>query len=379
MIIGIDAHKRSESVCITDDDGNIMEEYSMKNDDEEWIKFIQLYPSSARIAVETSGSGKPIARMLRDAGFELHLANPKQLKMIYQSRKKTDRNDARALAKLLRLNELPESYLPTKEIDDIRSLVRYRKSLSDDITEIKNRVHSILTRNRVHIEASDIFGKRALKIMEGFVEKLQFSDALILSDLIERFRETVARREKLQGRMASIALNIEEIKLLMTIPGIDYYSALSIYSEIGDIRRFPDKDHFASYTGLVPSVDQSGEHEYYGHITKEGPSILRYVLVNAAHSLLKVSPSFKSRYLKLRGRIGEKRAVVAIARRLAVLIYRMLTNNEEYDEGRSKTLYLRKMKNMEYRSSTTEKFNTEVLRRLIMDKEMISASTELLS
>ena len=79
----------------------------------------------------------------------------------------------------------------------------------------------------------------------------------------------------------------------MTIPGIDYYSAIAIYSEIGDIKRFPDAEHLSSYTGLVPRVDQIGENAIYGHITKSGPSLVRYFIVNSVHTPIKLSPTLK--------------------------------------------------------------------------------------
>ena len=115
-----------------------IEEYKMDNTEESWTAFMKKYPADTEIAVETSTTGKYVAHLLRDNGFHLHLANSKELKLIFKSRKKTDRNDARILARLLRTGDLPESYLPTKEIDDMRTMIRYRRSLGEDITAIKN-------------------------------------------------------------------------------------------------------------------------------------------------------------------------------------------------------------------------------------------------
>ena len=107
MIIGIDAHKLSESVCVTDKNGNIMEEYKMDNTEENWTAFMNKYPKDdTEIAVESSTTGKYVAHLLRDNGFNIHLANPKKLKITFSSNKKTDKNDARNLAKLLRMGEL---------------------------------------------------------------------------------------------------------------------------------------------------------------------------------------------------------------------------------------------------------------------------------
>lgn len=162
MIIGIDAHKLSESICVTDGDGNIVEEYKMNNTEENWNSFMEKYPKDAEIAVESSTTGKYVAMLLRDNGFRIHLANPKALRIIFRSTKKTDRNDARNLAKLLRMGELPESYLPTKEIDGYRTMIRYRRSLGEDMTALKNKVHALLAGYGIKIDAADIFGRKGI-------------------------------------------------------------------------------------------------------------------------------------------------------------------------------------------------------------------------
>jgi transposase len=143
----------------------------------------------------------------------------------------------------------------------------------------------------------------------------------ILNDLLSRFKDITERIKEMENRMANIGKDLEDVKLLMSFPGVDVYSALAIYSEIGDISKFPDKDHFASYTGLVPKVDQSGEREVHGKITKKGPSILRFIIVNSVHTLIKLSPRFKKIYLRLVRRLGKKKALIALARRFATMIY----------------------------------------------------------
>ena len=291
MIIGIDAHKLSESVCVTDKNGNIMEEYKMDNTEENWTAFMNKYPKDdTEIAVESSTTGKYVAHLLRDNGFNIHLANPKKLKITFSSNKKTDKNDARNLAKLLRMGELPESYLPSKRVDELRSLVRYRRTLGEEITSIKNKVHALLAIHGISIDASDIFGKRSLSRILASSDKLPETDSVILTDLISRFNDISRRIEEMQNKLASMGKDIEEVKTLMSIPGVDYYTAVAIYSEIGDITRFEDAEHLSSYTGLVPRVDQSGSTAIYGHITKSGPSVLRYFVVNSVHTLIKLSP-----------------------------------------------------------------------------------------
>ena len=353
----------------------------MENTQENWNGFMNRYGRECtEIAVEASTSGKYVARLLRDNGFKIHLANPNELKMIFRSNKKTDKNDARILAKLLRTGDLPESYLPSKEIDELRTAIRYRRSLGEELTSIKNKVHAILAMHGIRIEASDIFGKRSLNRMLESSDKLPEMDRIILTDLISRFNDLSMRIEKLQDKIASLGNSIEEVKTLMTIPGIDYYTAIAIYSEIGDIKRFPDAEHLSSYTGLVPRVDQSGENAIYGHITKSGPSLLRYFIVNSVHTLIKLSPTFKTIYRKLKKRIGRYRSIIAVARKLAVVIYNMLEKKKEFvEEHAFKALKERKIKNMESRSKRPHGFSRDEMETVIKEVGISSKSNKLLS
>ena len=132
-------------------------------------------------------------------------------------------------------------------------------------------------------------------------------------------------------------------------PGINVYSASSIISEIDDISRFPSKEKLASYAGLVPRQDQSSNRDIKGHITKNGSSMLRFILVNAAYIVVKYSKKMKSKYLSLVKRLGKNRSTVAIARLLIEIIYMMLTRNEDFID-QIDSLTEKKMKAMHIRS-----------------------------
>jgi transposase len=141
MIIGLDVHKDMVYVTRMEEDGKIIEQYEMMNNEESLNKFVGKYLfEMPEIALEASTSGKYVARLLRDAGFSVHLADPKKLALIYRSAKKSDREDSKKLAKLIRLNEFPEAYLPSKEYDELRTLTRHRKYLGEEIERIKNKV-----------------------------------------------------------------------------------------------------------------------------------------------------------------------------------------------------------------------------------------------
>ena len=381
MIIGMDVHKHKEVVCETDDSGKIVKEYDFDNTEKEWNAFMDQHRKpGTRIVLEASTSGKFAARLLRDHGFEVHMANPRKMSEVYKSYKKTDRNDARILAKKLKDGELPESYLPPMEIDAIRSLVRYRRSLADETTMIKNQVHSILARHGITVDATDIFGKRSLKRIQESGDRMQPEDGYILADLIQRCHDVSSRTENLEKQLALAGKDIPEVKKLMTVPGIGYYSAMAIYSEIGEISRFPDAAYLSAYCGLVPRVDQSGDTTYYGHITKSGPSLLRFFLVNSVHTTVKISRTFKTSYRKLKKRIGRNRAIIAMARKLSVVIYNMLARNQDFvDLDASKALYDGKVGKMQSMAKDVQKVDRESAKRLIDEGVIKLESNKLLS
>ena len=296
------------------------------------------------------------------------------MKAIYESYKKTDRNDARILAKKLKDGELPESYLPPVETDAIRSLIRYRRSLAEENNRIKNQVHSILARHGISIEATDIFGKRFLKRIQESGDKMQPEDGYILADLVQRFHDVSSRAENLEKQLALAGKDIPEVKRLMTVPGIGFYS------EIGEISRFPDAPHLSAYCGLVPRVDQSGDTTYYGHITKSGPSLLRFFLVNSVHTTVKISATFKTSYRKLKKRIGKNRAIIAMARKLSIVIYNMLARNQDFVElGALQDLYDRKVGKMESMTKNVQGLDKESVKRLIGGGVIKLQSNKLLS
>ena len=116
--------------------------------------------------MEVSTTGKYVARKLRDLGFSVHLADPVKLSLIFNTVKKNDKEDSYKLAKLLRLGELPEVHLPSRESEDLRSITRYRKSIGEEITMLKNRIHALLSSYGIAIEATDIFGKKGIAEIE---------------------------------------------------------------------------------------------------------------------------------------------------------------------------------------------------------------------
>ena len=301
----------------------------MDNDTGILTGFLNKYREDDMV-IESSTSGKYLAKVLLNLGYKIHLIDPKKIPGISDNHKKTDKEDAFRLAVLFRLNALTEVYIPSEEIEDIRSLVHYRRSLGEELTEKKNKVSSLLTAYGIIIHATDTFGKKGLREINDGYGRLNKSDKIILRSLLSDIANIRDREMEIEKEIADISGNNNDIKLLMTIQGISFYTAAGIYSVIGDINRFSIKDKLASYSGLVPSEYSSGERVVKGHITKHGPSILRFFLVESAQIAIKYTRKFRVKYNKIVKRLGRKRSIVAVARMLIETIYAMLKSGKEF-------------------------------------------------
>ena len=331
MVIGLDVHKRSVYGTVMEDNGDIIVQRNMENNMETVNGFLSDYRDHD-IVIESSTSGKYLCKELLKLNYKVHLINPAKVPEIANNYKKTDREDSFQLADVFRKGGMKEIYIPSEDIENIRSLVRYRHSLGEEITLKKNKVHALLTSYGIIIKATDPFGKKGLREIENNYNNLNYSDKIVLRSLLNDISLIKEREREIEAEISSRADNSNDIKLLMTIPGINFYTAAGILSEIGSVSRFENKLKFASYTGLIPREHSSGEKVVKGHITKHGPSLLRFFLVETAHSLIKYTKKFRTKYLSMVRRLGKKRSIIAIARILAETIYAMLKNNVRYIE-----------------------------------------------
>lgn len=333
LYIGMDVHKDMCQVAHVTDEGEVVEKYKMKTNLQSLDNFVRKIPRTAKIVMEASTVSKPVYKHLRKAwGLEVHMANPKKVRQIAESKKKTDKHDSIILAHLLRLGYLPECYVPDEDIETIRMLVRHRASLGKKSTMVKNQIHAILTFYGITHKFSDLFGRGGIMFLKSL--KLSPDTQQILNSCFRQLGLLKMEIENIQTRLAEIARENKQAKLLMTIPGVNYYSALAITSEIGDINRFPSAKKLTAHAGLVPRVHQTSKTKYFGHITKEGPSILRWILVSDAKSAINAKDDGKLRrfYLRVMRRRGRNKAVVATARKLLIIMYHMLKDGREYEE-----------------------------------------------
>lgn len=330
LFIGMDLHKNSSTFCVKDASGNIVSEKKILTDRNHIAKFIDSLDAPASLVLEPVSQWYAFADFIEAHGVDVHIAHPMKVKAIASARIKNDTIDARVLADLLRTNMLPEAYFSPAPVRSWKETVRFRASLLNQRSQVKNKIHAILHKHALTHPYSNLFGVAGRHWLASLPLKDPFKTNLHeYLKLIDYLTNMIDRAEK---EVEKTVVNHPQATLLTTIPGVSYVSALTIMSEIGDIARFPSAKKLMGYAGLVPSTYASGDQTRHGKITKTGSKWLRYIMIEIAHhqQRCKKIPGFGSYYLKLKQRKGSKTAAVATARKLLAVVWRMLMDNRPY-------------------------------------------------
>ena len=323
--VGIDLHRRRTQIAIIDQHGELTLQERIPTGREPILELLG-DPENTHVALEATYGWEWLAELLEDAGFDVHLAHPLRTRAIAAARVKTDAVDARTLAHLLRTGLLPEAYIAPPELRDLRDLLRHRATLVHLRTSIKNRVHALLARQGILPEFSDLFGTAGREYLAGLAlpdGPRRRLDSLIA--LISDFdREITATTSEIDQR----ARADERVKLLCQIRGIGPYTAMLIIAEIGEVKRFPTAKHLCQWAGLTPTVRSSDGKARLGHISRQGSTILRWGLCEAAQHTPTGGGPLRAQYERIAKRRGSKIARVAIARQILTLCYYGLRDGE---------------------------------------------------
>ena len=365
---GIDVHKETVVVCILPPDGTkgkaIQKTYKTFERDlirlRVWLKQL----SVTHIALESTGVyWIPVWNLLENPGFEMILVNPQQVKAL-QGRK-SDQRDSRRIAEFLQDGRLDASFVPPREIRELRILTRHRVALLEQRNEVHNQIRDLLETACIKLSsvATDILGVTGMAILKAMAdgidspERLSWKACGKLRSKVGELKEAVRggigefhRRtlklylehyELLSGQVVKLESFIEEkmspyreqIGLLSTIPGIEKVTAWSLVAELGpDMSVFPDAEHCASWAGLAPGTHESAGIQKTGR-TKKGNRYLRRVLTQSAWA----NSHRKQGYLlalfhRIKTRRGWGKAIIAVAHKLIVIVYHMLKDKTEYKE-----------------------------------------------
>ena len=326
--IGLDVHRDFCEVAMVED-GELRSAGRIETTPQALELFAQSLAPGDRVALEVSGASWEIARILEPHVARVIVVSPGDTG-IAQARAKTDRLDARALAKLLASGSLDALWVPDEGTRMMRRRLARRAQLVRARTRAKNEVHACLARRLItRPKLSDLFGlagRQWLGELELPAEERETVDSCMRQ--IEFLDAEVAEVERV---IAVDALGSPEVRRLMSVPGVNVICAASFLAAIGDIRRFKRQRQLVGYLGLDPRVRQSGsEPATHGHISKRGSSSARHALVEAAWSVVRQPGPPHAFYERIRARRGAHVAAVAVARKLACLFWCLLTREQDY-------------------------------------------------
>lgn len=327
--IGLDVHRDFCEVAIIDD-GVIHTAPRVRTTPEDLRAFAQSLRSTDQVALENTSNARAIAAIIQPRVGRVAIANALAVKLIAHARVKTDRIDARVLAQLLAAGFLPEVYFGDEDTRVMRRRISRRAALVKQHTAAKNEVHAVLIRSlKDRPPVSDLFGVRGRSWLASQLlapdESETIAGCLRQIDLLDQ--EIAA----MDVALAKTALSSPAIRRLMTIPGLDMITATAVVSAIGDVTRFPTPRHLVSYLGLNPTVHQSGvTPARMGRISKAGSSVARWALVEAAWTASKSPGPLHAFAKRVGARRGRNIAAVAVARKLAVLAWHLLTKEQDY-------------------------------------------------
>src|SRR5215208_380934 len=326
--IGLDVHREFCVVAICEN-GRVRSGTRVPSTPEGLGMLAQSLMGSDRVALEVTGSCWEVARILEPHVDRVVVVSPDDTG-ITQARAKTDRLDARTLARLLWSGELESVWMPDERCRVLRRRLARREQLVRARTRTKNEIHAVLQRRlQGKPPCSDLFGVKGRRWLAGLelpLEERESVDAGIRH--VEFLDSEVAAVERL---IAQQALGWPEIRRLMTVPGVNLICAATFIAAVGDPRRFPSSRKLVAYLGLDPKVRQSGDAPARsGRISKRGSAAARWALVEAAWSVVLQPGPLHAFYDRTRARRGHGKAIVATARKLAVLFWCMLKRGEDY-------------------------------------------------
>jgi transposase len=334
LYVGLDVSRNRIDFHALDREGELVERGGVPADRDGLTRLVYQLGGLDRevlAVVESMNGARFVHDQLELAGWEVEIADAQRVKGLAPLACKTDRIDAWVLAELARRDLVPAIWLADPSVRGERERARFRLQLVRQRTALKNRVHASLIAHGHACPVSDLFGQKGrallarLEIPEPWQGTLAASLRLI--DQLEREIDAIERE------LRRLGADHRYIPLLTSIPGIAWVLGYTIAAEIGDIRRFATPAKLAGYSGLCPKVDQSGERDRRGPITKHGPRYLRWALIEAAQHAGR-HPAYHNLYTRKKtqhpGPRGSKIAAIAIARKLAEAIWHMLTRNTPF-------------------------------------------------
>jgi len=330
IIIGVDFYPEFQQIAFVDTDTGELEERRLHHPDEAeaFYRALVSQGKTVRVGMEASGHGRWFERLMSELHIELWVGDAAEIRTKRVRKQKTDRQDAQLILKLMLKDDFPKIWVPSWENRDLRQLLWHRHRMVQARTRIMNQLQAVALNEGLRCK------KRLWRTERPRLESFQLAPWASrgrrdLLELLDRLNPTIA---ELSQAVEQEVEKCPEAQRLATHPGVGPLTAMAFVLIIGQADRFQCGKQVASYLGLVPMEDSSGNRRRLGHITKQGSSILRFLLVEAAQVTVRSLPEWRSRYFHLMMRRGRKIAKVAMARRLAVCLYWMMRQGWDYQQ-----------------------------------------------
>jgi len=325
--IGCDMHTRNQMVAWIEEGTGEIRERCLEHAGEEVRKFYAQFPPGTVVGIEATFPAYWFERLLGELGHELWVGDAARIRASEVRYQKTDWRDAEGILDLLRTGRFPRIWVPSLEERDLRQLLVHRMKQVRARTQVKNQLHALAISQGV-CRGRKLWNTKGRKELESLA---------LLPWAAQRRKELLESLDRLDAQVRELDRAVEEagrarpeVALLRTHPGVGMVVALAYVLSVGPVERFPNGRYVVSYWGLNPREHSSGGRQHLGSISKQGNTMMRWLLVEAAQTAARFDPQLRRIYQRLKKQKASGVAKVAIARRLAVRLYWMLRTRHTY-------------------------------------------------
>lgn len=331
VYIGVDLHVRTQTVCWCDTATGEQQERRLDHERDDVRAFYAQFAPPATVGVEGSGYSLWFHRLMEETGHRLVVGDAQAIRQFARRRQKNDRRDAQLLLDLLVHGDFPAVHVPSPSSRNVLALLRYRQRLVGMRTMLRNGLQAVALSHQLRL-GPRLFTARGqqrftvLPLEGAYAAQRQHSLAL-LGSLAERV-------QAIEEELEVCARQDARVTRLRTHPGVGLLTGLAVVHALEPVARFDRARRIAAYCGLDPKEHSSGDTQRFGHISKQGNRLLRFLLVEAAHTAIRKDEELRRFYLRIENRKNSAVALVAVARKLVLRLYRMLREEIDYDEFR---------------------------------------------
>lgn len=330
--VGWDMHKKTISGATLDCKGNILNESEFEHSFRGAQEYLAGYPPEfTHIAMESSSQIYKLYDYLVEQGYDVKVAHAKEMHRITRSSKKHDRRDALILAKHLLTKDIPEAYIPSKDVRKKRSMVRTRIDFVRERARYKNKVQSILQQNGISLKAKESFSKKWFK--EFNKVKFDRETKHKISLYLKQIQELDVLIDEYNRKISALAKKTKEVEILSSVPGLAELTSMVLLTELGDYKRFSHVKQVASYVGIIPTLKSSGDKIFHGRLTKDGNPYIKWALIQAAsaagHTKTEIGKYFRRKLI----RKGYQKACVATGHKILRIAFTLLQKQQYYSDS----------------------------------------------